>query len=244
MMLKKWFVPLFALPLLLGAADLYLAGDSTMCDYSKNRAPLTGWGTALKALVKPGVQVTNLAMGGRSSKSFLTENRWDKILDKAKPGDFVIIQFGHNDAHVGPKNTYRHTSADETYKHYLKIYIAEARANGLIPVLCTQTAICKFETDGAVREHGSTYIRACRDVARETGCDFVDLNLIAREKLAAMGPDAGRKLYMFLAPEEFPAYPKGREDSCHLRDAGAEFYAREFVTQAREKKLKIAGLFQ
>ena len=95
--MKKICAFLCALPLLAAAADLFLAGDSTMCDYDPAvRAPQMGWGTALASLVKPGVKVSNLAVGGKSSKSFLTEKRWDRILSSAKPGDFVIIQFGHN----------------------------------------------------------------------------------------------------------------------------------------------------
>ena len=241
--MKKSLAVVMTLPMLLGAADLYLAGDSTMCDYAEKRAPLTGWGTALKSLVKPGVNVTNLAMGGRSSKSFLTEKRWDKILTSAKPGDFVIIQFGHNDAHKGEKNRYRITDAKDTYRYYLKIYIAEARAKGLIPVLCTQTVLCRFLPDGTVRESGA-YVVACREVAKETGCDFVDLNAYAREKLAAMGQEKAIRLYMTLAEGEFPNYPQGRKDTCHLRNEGAEFYAKGFVELAKKQKLPIAEIFQ
>ena len=241
--MKTFLAAVMTLPMLLGAADLYLAGDSTMCDYAEKRAPLTGWGTALKSLVKPGVNVTNLAMGGRSSKSFLTEKRWDKILASAKPGDFVIIQFGHNDAHKGEKNRYRITDAKDTYRYYLKIYIAEARAKGLIPVLCTQTVLCRFLPDGTVRESGA-YVTACREVAKETGCDFVDLNTYAREKLAAMGQEKAIRLYMTLAEGEFPNYPQGRKDTCHLRTEGAEFYAKGFVELAKKQKLPIAEIFQ
>ena len=242
--MKTFLAAVMTLPLLLGAADLYLAGDSTMCDYSPEKyAPMTGWGTALKSLVKPGVNVTNLAMGGRSSKSFLTERRWDKILSSAKPGDFVIIQFGHNDAHKGEKNRYRITDAKDTFRYYLKIYIAEARAKGLIPVLCPQTVLCRFLPDGSVKESGA-YVVACREVAKETGCDFVDLNAYAREKLAAMGEEKALLLYMTLAEGECPNYPNGRKDVCHLRVEGAEFYAKGFVELAKKQKLPIAEIFK
>ena len=241
--MKKLASVLCSLPLLLAAADLYLAGDSTMCDYEPRWAPMTGWGTALKSRVKTDVKVVNLARGGRSSKSFITEKRWEKILDEAKPGDFVIIQFGHNDAHTGEKNRYRSTSADETFKLYLKIYLAEAKANGLNPVLCTKTALCRFK-DGKVLDTGYRYVTACREVAGETGCDFVDLNACAHEKFAAMGEAAADKLYMKLAKGESPNYPDGRRDSCHLRDRGADFYADSFVELARKQGLKIAELFK
>ena len=84
----------------LGAAELptiYLAGDSTVCDYKPEQAPMTGWGQALRDFCKPGITVRNLAVGGRSTKSFQDEGRWKKLLAQLKPGDFVLIQFGHND---------------------------------------------------------------------------------------------------------------------------------------------------
>ena len=241
--MKKLFSAVCALPLLLSAADLYLAGDSTMCDYGAEYAPQTGWGTALKSRVKPGVKVVNLARGGRSSRSFLTEKRWDGILGSAKPGDFVIIQFGHNDAHRGAKNLYRSTYADGSFKLYLKLYLAEAKAHGLIPVLCTKTALCRFR-DGKVLDTNYQYVTACREVARETGCDFVDLNAYAHEQFPVMGPAAADRLYMKLNKGESPNYPDGRQDSCHLRDKGADFYADGFIKLARKQNLKIAELFR
>ena len=240
--MKKFCALFCSLPLLAAAADLYLAGDSTMCDYDPaKRAPQMGWGTALAALVKPGVKVANLAVGGKSSKSFLTEKRWDRVLNSAKPGDFVIIQFGHNDAHRGAKNLYRRTLPEDTFRLYLKIYIAEARANKLIPVLCTKTAICRFK-DGKIQDNGPDYIAAVRQTAQETGCGFVDLNAFAHERLAAMGPAQAEKLYMCLGKGEYPLFPNGMNDRCHLRDAGAEFYAKGFVELARKQKLPVAEL--
>lgn len=243
--MKKSLAVVMTLPMLLGAADLYLAGDSTMCDYAEKRAPLTGWGTALKSLVKPGVNVTNLAMGGRSSKSFLTEKRWDKILDSAKPGDFVIIQFGHNDAHKGAKNAYRHTEPDGEFQENLKRMISEVRAKKGVPVLMTQTAICRFR-DGkqynTPTEEG--YIAATRKVAKATGTDLVDLNAWSAAKLTGLGQEKSLKLYLNLAKGESPNYPDGKVDDCHFHTRGARFYAAGMVECAKKKNLKLAKLFR
>ena len=250
--MKTLFAAVMTLPLLLGAADLYLAGDSTMCDYAEKFAPMQGWGTALKSLVKPDVNVINLARGGRSSKSFLAEKgRWDKILADGKPGDFVIIQFGHNDGVLGVKNRYRFTDAEKTFPLYLEAYIEEARLYGLRPVLLTQTVYCGFGPDGKVRNFedrseaigGDTYVAACRRVAAKTGVDFVDVNAEALRRLDAMDRDEIVKLYMTLAPGESPNYPQGRKDMVHLRGAGADFYAGLFVELAKKRKLAIAELF-
>ena len=244
--MKKFFFTLFSLPLLLTAADIYMAGDSTMANYTKERYPMNGWGMSMQKFCVPGVKVHNRAVGGRSSKSFITEKRWEKLLADAKKGDFVIIQFGINDNASGDKNFYRRTEADGTYKLYLQIYIAEARARGVTPVLCTQTLFCDFDKNGQVRANNAVAKRvaACREVAQLTGCDFIDLNTYAAEKFNALGKENSRLLYMYFAPGEFPNYPDGRKDTCHLRQSGAEFYAEAFVYLAKKQNLPVAKLFK
>ena len=250
--MKRFFISLLSLPLLLGAADIYLAGASSMQDYPETRAPLTGWGTALKSRVKEGCNVFNMALGGRSSKSFITEKHWEKLLSKAKKGDFVIIQFGHNDTVAGEKNFYRFTQPEKVFPHYLKIYIAEARERGLIPVLLTQTVYCKFDANGrAVNNHasdmafgGERYIASVRKVAQETGVDFVDINAAAMAKFSTMSKQEIIDLYMTFPAGKYKNYPKGRTDMVHLRTEGAEFYADILVKLAKTQKLPLAELFK
>ncbi|MBE6399538.1 MAG: rhamnogalacturonan acetylesterase [Lentisphaerae bacterium] len=245
-MMKKFFFALFLLPLLLTAADIYMAGDSTMTNYTKERYPMNGWGMSMQKFCVPGVKVHNRAVGGRSSKSFITEKRWEKLLADAKKGDFVIIQFGINDDASGDKNFYRHTDIDGTYKLYLQIYIAEARARGVIPVLCTQTMFCSFNQKGQAYRSGTVEkrIAACREVAQITGCDFIDLNTYALEKFRESGKEKSLELYMWLQPGQFPNYPTGKKDTCHLQVAGADFYANAFVELAKKQNLPIAKLFK
>ena len=245
--MKKLLLSLLALPALLTAADIYMAGDSTMQEYDQKKyAPMEGWGAKMQKLCVPGVTVHNRARGGRSSKSFITEKRWEKLLADAKKGDFVIIQFGINDNAAGDKNFYRHTDIDGTYKLYLKIYILEARARGVTPVLCTQTMFCSFNKAGKVyrNETIAKRVAACHEVARETGCAIIDLNEYALKKFAELGKDNSYKLYMTLKPGEFPNYPEGKNDTCHLRIGGAEFYANAFVELAKKQNLPIAKLFK
>ena len=109
------------LPLM--AVDIYMAGDSTMADYPPEHAPQTGWGQALKLYAKDGVKVHNLARGGRSSKSFRNEGRWATLLNQVSPGDFVFIQFAHNDAHQGEKNAYRHSDPETEYPENLRLWL-------------------------------------------------------------------------------------------------------------------------
>ena len=235
----------------LTGADIFMVGDSTMCYYGANRAPMTGWGMELAKKVKSGVKVNNHASGGYSSKSFMTSRKWESVMKSAKKGDFVIIQFGHNDAVLGEKNLYRMTDAEKTYPIYLKIFINEARLRGVTPVLVTQTVYVGFKADGTVYNYkqpnevgGAPYIAACKKVAAETGCDFIDLNAAALEKFAGKSQQEVEKLYMVLAPGQFPNYPKGRVDRVHLNKDGAGFYASLFVELAKAQNLKIADLLK
>jgi hypothetical protein len=114
---------------------IWLIGDSTVCDYDKNRYPQTGWGQALPDFCKPETQVRNHAVGGRSTKSFRDEKRWDKVLSRLRPNDYVMIQFGHNDQKKDKPAIY--APADSLYRDLLKAYIAETRAKGAHPVLVT-----------------------------------------------------------------------------------------------------------
>ena len=236
---------------MLGAADIFMVGDSTMCQYPDSRAPLTGWGMAFSGMVKPGVKVHNHASGGYSSKSFMTSRKWEDVLKRAKKGDYVIIQFGHNDAVLGEKNLYRMTDAAKTYPLYLKLYINEARLRGLNPLLVTQTVYAGFKKDGTVYNYkqpdevgGAPYVAACKKIASETGCDFIDLNAAALKKFAGKSQEEVEKLYMVLAPGEFPNYPQGRVDRVHLNEAGAKWYAALFVELVKSQNLKIAELLK
>ena len=234
------------LPLTVAAADIYMAGDSTMATYPAARAPLTGWGQALQTFCKPGVRVYNFARSGESSKSFLNNAKmWPALIAAVKPGDFVIIQFGHNDAHKGEKNAYRHTEPDGEFQDNLKRMISEVRAKKATPVLMTQTAICRFR-DGKQfnRPVEKGYIAATRKVASKTGVEFIDFNAWHAAKLNALGQEEGLKLYLNLAPGESPNFPKGRKDDCHFRDTGAQFCAAGMVECAKRQKLSVAELFR
>ena len=248
----KKFIWLAVLSVLsLNAADIYVTGGLTVCDHNARRAPMTGWGTVLKELVKPGVKVHNLAYTGRSSKSFITFKNWENLLKRAKKGDFVIIQFGHADGVLGDKNFYRFTDAETTHPLYLQLYVEEAKLRGLHPVLLTQTVYCGFNSDGDVCNYkegaevgGAPYVAACKKLAAELGCDFIDINGLAIEKMSEMSVDEIKKLHLVLAPGESPNYPKGCKLMLPLSVRGAEFYASLFAEQAKMQNLKIAELLK
>ena len=243
--MKKIF-PILAgvltLPLL--AVDVYLAGDSTMADYPAAHAPQTGWGQALKLYAKPGVKVHNFARGGRSSKSFRSEGRWATLLNQVAPGDYVFIQFAHNDAHSGEKNAYRHSDPETEYPENLRRYIRDVKAKKANPVICTPIVWMSFR-NGKINqsEYFAKYSKSARKVAAEEKADLIDLNEWSQNELTRLGGEVAKGYYMWLKPGQYPNFPKGREDSCHLQEAGAHFYAKGMIFLAKAQKLKVAGLF-
>ncbi len=240
--MKKSILTFAVLPLLLGAADIFMVGDSTMASYPAKRAPLTGWGMKLQQFCKEGVNVYNVARSGASTKSY-RDTLWEKNIAKVKAGDFVFIQFGHNDRSKDPK---RHADPEKAFPDYLRGFIAEVQAKGAVPVLLTATPRCLFDKKG-VMYNPSTYHKyntATRKVAKETGVEFIDHNKLLIAELAPLGKEEAGKYYMNLQPGEFPAYPDGKKDDTHFRDTGAELAAKLMVKNAKARKLKVAELFK
>ena len=242
-MLKSFFLSLGLLGCgLLAAADLYMAGDSTMQTYREKAYPQQGWGQRMQELAGPGTKVHNLSIGGRSTKSFKAQGRWDKLLAQLKKGDFVIIQFGHND---GARQKPERYAPPAEYGENLRQFVADVRRAGGIPVLVTSIPFGNFK-DGKVNPARflEAYLKSMREVAAETKCDLIDLNRYAVEEFGKMGEEKVTELYLVLKPGEYPNYPDGRKDRCHLSDKGALFYAEAVVRLAGKQKLPIAGLFK
>ncbi len=240
--MKKIILALAILPLFLGAADIILIGDSTMANYPAKRAPLTGWGMKLRPLCKKGVKVYNVARSGASARSY-REKLWEKAAARIKAGDFVLIQFGHNDR---SKKNDRYSDPDSTYQEYLLGFIKEVREKGATPVLLTATPVCRFDRKGKMY-NGSVhhkYNEATRKVAETAGVELIDHNKLILAELGPKGQAAAEKYYMNLASGEFSNYPDGKKDNTHWRDTGAELIARLAVENAKAQKLKVAELFK
>ena len=227
----------------LAAADIYMAGDSTMQTYRGNYAPQQGWGQRMQELVKDGVKVNNRSIGGRSTKNFKAEGRWANLIREVKKGDFVIIQFGHND---GTKDKpERYTDPKTEYKDNMRGFVEDVRKAGGIPVIATSIPFGIYLENGSLKPAGflNPYLQSARDVAAETKCDLVDLYAYADRELNAAGEKKGTQLYLVLNPGEYPNFPEGKSDRCHICFRGALFYAKAFVLIAKQNKLPIAELF-
>ena len=230
-------------------ADLYLAGDSTMCNYADRQYPQQGWGQALARYMKNPDMLHNWAVGGRSAKSYKAEGCWQKIVDALKPGDFVIIAFGHNDANKAKTDRYS-TPAD--YKELMRGFAADVKGKRATLVFATSIphsgGITK-DKDGTTKVRGSAagigpYVAATRELGAELRVEVLDLNAYACKAFEQMGADAAFKLYMRIQPGEYAAHPQGKSDGCHTRDTGADFFARAAVEMCFDRKLPMAKLFK
>ena len=227
---------------------IFVIGDSTAAnkDLSKGKTE-RGWAMMLQACFDSTyIRVDNHAVNGRSSKSFIDEGRWDKVLSLIKPGDYVIIQFGHNDE---KPQAARHTDPGSTFDYNLAKYVRETREHGGIPVLMncvvrrnflvkapendddeklrTQTfkdGAKMVEGDSLIDTHG-LYRVAPRDVAQRMNCYFVDANQITHDLEQGLGTEASKKLHMWYLPGEEPTEPQGKQDNTHYNIYGATVVA-------------------
>ncbi len=199
---------------------IFLIGDSTMADKPLFPAnPERGWGQLLPIYFQAGVRIENHAVNGRSSKSFIGEGRWTTVTNRIRPGDFVIIQFGHNDEKKNDTN--RYTEPFGSFKTNLERFVRETRAHQATPILATPVARRKFDGDGKPVDTHGDYVAAVRQVAKEQTTPLLDLNRDSAELLARLGPDSSKRLYDWIPAGEFDRDPKGLSDDTHFNAYGA-----------------------
>lgn len=219
---------------------IFMIGDSTMANKTlRGGNQERGWGQMLAGFFTEDVRVDNHALNGRSSKSFIDEGEWEKVRTQIRKGDYVFIQFGHNDEKPDAK---RHTDPGTTFDATLRRYVEETRAKGGIPVLfnsivrrnffnnqnaVTDDDLRREKVEGSVLEgdslidtHGA-YLDSPRRVAAETGTAFVDLNRLTHDLVQGLGAEGSKQLYMWIPEGVSPACPKGRQDNTHLNVHGA-----------------------
>ena len=212
---------------------IYMIGDSTMANkVLEKEGPERGWGQMLPGYFSSDVVIDNHAKNGRSSKSFRGEGLWDKVIAQVGEGDYVFIQFGHNDQKI--KAPERYSDPKGEFRENLRRYVRETRAKGGIPVLFTSIARRHFSGDTLIDTHGE-WITATKAVAEEERVPLIDLNRSTTEWLKATGDEASREYFMWVAPMTCPQCPKGKEDNTHLKAAGARLVARLAVDEMKEK---------
>ena len=218
-----------------------MIGDSTMCLYGPERAPLTGWGMPFALFFDSSVVVDNRARGGRSTRTFINENRWQPIADSIQPGDYVLMQFGHNDGAKEEKYKDRYTAIPD-YKTNLLRFINESRAKNGIPVLITPVTRMSFDKEGKIKETHKEYSAAVKEVGIATNTPVIDLDERSRELLQQLGPEQSKLLYMNLDSLANPHYPDGQKDNTHFNEYGARLMAQLVLKEMKKLKIELADL--
>lgn len=237
------------------STTIFIIGDSTAAD---KQNPLTnperGWGMMLQGCFDQHVRVSNHAVNGRSSKSFITEGRWQRVLEQLRPGDYVVIQFGHNDE---KQDTARHTEPGGTFDENLSRFVREARERKATPILMNAVVRRNFfqASDGSAEDealrntkyedeqvnsdtlidtHGA-YLLSPRRVAEQMGVVFIDANRITHDLEQGMGIEGSRRLHMWYRPGEVASIPNGRHDNTHYNVFGARLVAGLLADAIAEK---------
>ncbi len=227
---------------------VFMIGDSTMANKPlKDENQERGWGQMLPMMLQGKIRVDNHAVNGRSSRSFINEGRWDKVIEKMGKGDYLIIEFGHNDEKPGEK---RHTDPGSTFDDNLRMFAQKALEKGATPILMNSivrrnfpasvtekaedrddnppTAVGptknKEEGDILVDTHGA-YLISPRTVAAELGTPFVDLNALTHCLVQSLGREKSKELFMWIPANTYKFCPDGKIDNTHLNIYGGKVVA-------------------
>lgn len=215
------------------AVTVYIAGDSTVTDQGKE--PWAAWGQMLPRFFRPGVAVANIAESGETLRSFLGEHRLEKITDGIKAGDYLLIQFGHNDQKPGANEPI------PVYQDLLRQFIAEARQRKAIPVLVTSMNRRRFDSEGKIIDTLAGYPDAVRQVAKEQNVPLIDLNAMSRPLFEALGPEGTLKAFVHYPAGTFPGQTVELKDDTHFNAYGAYELAKCVVAGIKAVKLGLAA---
>lgn len=221
-------------PIIQQSITIYTIGDSTMAN-KKNpeENPEHGWAQVLQQFFNDNAIIDNRAVNGRSSRSFISEGRWDSVLKTLKKGDYVFIQFGHNDQKEKSPNRYTNPHTD--YRHNLIRYVLDTREKGATPVLMSSIVRRNFNEYGTLVDTHGEYPLETRLVALEYNVPFIDLQYLTEQMEESYGVEGSKKLHLHFEPGENPYYPEGRHDDTHLSKLGATTVAKLAVKELKEK---------
>jgi DNA sulfur modification protein DndE len=202
---------------------IFLIGDSTCANKNPYDAPETGWGQVLPELFTTAVEIQNHAVNGRSTRSFRNQGLWRKVHDQLHKGDYVFIQFGHNDQKES--DTTRFAAAQTDYRKNLIRYIEETQAKGATPVLFTPVMRRKFDESGKFVDQHGEYPIVVREIAKQYNIMLIDMHTSSQKIIEQHGVEGSKKIFMNVAAGIYPKFPKGIEDNTHFTTYGARLMA-------------------
>jgi lysophospholipase L1-like esterase len=206
---------------------VFVAGDSTAATYAVADHPRAGWGQALHVFLDHRVRIVNEALSGASSKSFADLGRLDRVLAAIRPGDVLLVSFGHNDEKI--TDPARGTLPWTTFQDYLRLYLDGARAARATPILVTPVERRRFTADGVPYLSHGEYPASMRALAAETRTPLIDLEALSFDLWGRLGPEATKDHFLWLDAGESTNYPDGVQDNTHFQAHGAIEVARLVV---------------
>lgn len=214
-----------------------------MAEKQADKRPETGWGEKLQQYFdRSKAEVENEAQNGRSTKSFIDEGRWKKIVENLKRGDYVFVEFGHNDEKADKPAVY--AAANTDYRNNLIKFVTEVRAKKSFPILLTPVSRRKFDASGNFQDTHGDYPDAVRKVAAELKVPLIDMHRVSERVLQDLGAENSRKLFLQLKPNENANYPKGVEDNTHFNDQGAEEMAKLAIAEIKKSNIGLRKLLK
>jgi lysophospholipase L1-like esterase len=215
---------------------VYLIGDSTMSQKETKAFPETGWGMPFSVFFNSTVTLDNRAKNGRSTRTFMEDGLWKPVVESLQEGDYVFIQFGHNDE----VNTKKSFTTTNEFKTNLARYVTESRDKKAIPVLLTPVARRKFDSTGKIAGTHDVYAELVRSVAKRYNVPLIDHDKKSQALLQQFGVGNSRLLFNHLLPGEHPNYPEGKTDDTHFNELGARKMAQLVLEEIRNLKLGLA----
>lgn len=217
---------------------VFLAGDSTMSIKETSAFPETGWGMPFVHFWDSSIQVVNRARNGRSTKTFRSEGHWQSILHELQAGDYVLIQFGHNDEALEKQERY---APPDTFRLNLQRFVQEVRQRKGNPVLLTPVSRRRFDAGGTALETHVPYSNLVREISASEQVVLIDLDARSRAVLQQLGPEQSKLLFLHLQPGEHPNYPEGKTDNTHFSELGARMMAQLVLQEMQRLNLPLVA---
>lgn len=216
---------------------IYIAGDSTAAIKLPEKRPETGWGEAFQNYFKENVKIENRAINGRSTKSFINEGHLAKIEKSIQPGDYLIIQFGHNDQKIEDPERGTHPYGD--YQDNLGKFIQVAHQKNAFPLLLTSVTRRKFEDEKIDSMSVGDYPQAMIQFAEKYRVPILDIHKITTEFMSTAGNEQSKKYYLHLQPVQSDNYPEGITDNTHFNEEGAKKVAELIIKTIQQSDLPL-----
>lgn len=218
---------------------IYTIGDSTMANKpNPEENPERGWVQMLPIFFNEDVVIDNRAVNGRSTRSFINEKRWDTVYNVLKSGDYVFIQFGHNDQKEKDPN--RYTNPHTAYRNNLIRFVKETREKGAFPILFSSIVRRNFNEFGTLIDTHGNYPMEVRLVAKEFNVPFIDLQYLSEQLEESCGMEKSKELHLHYKAGEIAYYPVDKEDDTHLSEKGATEIAKIVVKQLQQLEIPLS----